>query len=159
MKNWTKLSLVVTISTIVGLGSASNAQSIFDKCLQQLSDDDIASAKNSANTIKRLSGITGSNIIKAEECLSGVMGQPYVFSLEQGKLLPQVEVNIQQNRAKAAEELAAAKLAEERRIQRNIEAAVLLTVKTCTKFFLKDAESAILNPVCNDLFLKIGLPD
>ena len=87
------------------------------------------------------------------------MGQPYVFSLEQGKLLPQVEVNIQQNRAKAAEELAAAELAEERRIQRNIEAAVLLTVKTCTKFYLKDAESAILNPVCNDLFLKIGLPD
>ena len=76
MKNWSKLSLVVTISTIVGLGSASNAQSIFDKCLQQLSDDDISSAKNSANTIKRLSGITGSNIIKAEECLSGVMGLP-----------------------------------------------------------------------------------
>ena len=68
-------------------------------------------------------------------------------------------VNIQQNRAKAAEELAAAELAEERRIQRNIEAAVLLTLKTCTKFYLKDAESAILNPVCNDLFLKIGLPD
>ena len=87
------------------------------------------------------------------------MGQPYVFSLEQGKLLPQLEVNIQQNRAKAAEELAAAELAEERRIQRNIEAAVLLTVKTCTKFYLKDAESAILNPVCNKLFLEIGLPD
>ena len=145
--------------TIVGLGSASNAQSIFDKCLQQLSDDDIASAKNSANTIKRLSGITGSNIIKAEECLSGVMGQPYLFSLEQGKLLPQVEVNIQQNRAKAAEELAAAKIAEERRIQRNIQAAIFLTLKTCTKFYRKDAEAAILNPVCNDLFLEIGLPD
>ena len=87
------------------------------------------------------------------------MGQPYIFSLEQGKLLPQVEVNIQQNRAKAAEELAAAKLAEERRVQRNVKAAVLLTVETCTRFYLKDAESAILNPVCNDLFLKIGLPD
>lgn len=159
MKSWTKLSLLLTTLTIVGLGSASNAQSIFDKCLQQLSDDDIASAKNSAITIKRLSGITGSNIIKAEECLSGVMGQPYVFSLEQGKLLPQVEVNIQQYRAKAAEALAAAKLAEERRIQTNIQAAVLLTVKTCTKLYRKDAEAAILNSVCNDLFLKIGLPD
>ena len=159
MKNWSKLPLLVTVLTIVGLASTSNAQSIFDKCLQQLSDDDISSAKNSANTIKRLSGITGSNIIKAEECLSGVMGQPYIFSLEQGKLLPQVEVNIQQNRAKAAEELAAAKLAEELRVQRNVKAAVLLTVETCTKFYRKDAEAAILNPVCNDLFLKIGLPD
>ena len=152
MKSWTKLSLLLTPLTIVGLGSASNAQSIFDKCLQQLSDDDIASAKNSANTIKRLSGITGSNIIKAEECLSGVMGQPYVFSVEKRKFVPLVQV-------KAAEELAAAKLAEERRIQTNIQAAVLLTVKSCTKLYRKDAEAAILNPVCNDLFLKIGLPD
>ena len=152
MKSWTKLSLLLTTLTIVGLGSASNAQSIFDKCLQQLSDDDIASAKNSANTIKRLSGITGSNIIKAEECLSGVMGQPYVFSLEKRKFVPLVQV-------KAAEELAAAKLAEERRIQTNIQAAVLLTVRTCTKLYRKDAEAAILNSVCNDLFLKIGLPD
>ncbi|MDB2605506.1 hypothetical protein N9Y41_02200 [Planktomarina temperata] len=152
MKSWTKLSLLLTTLTIVGLGSASNAQSIFDKCLQQLSDDDIASAKNSANTIKRLSGITGSNIIKAEECLSGVMGQPYVFSVEKRKFVPLVQV-------KAAEELAAAKLAEERRIQTNIQAAVLLTVKSCTKLYRKDAEAAILNPVCNDLFLKIGLPD
>ena len=152
MKSWTKLSLLLTTLTIVGLGSASNAQSIFDKCLQQLSDDDIASAKNSANTIKRLSGITGSNIIKAEECLSGVMGQPYVFSVEKRKFVPLVQV-------KAAEELAAAKLAEELRVQRNVKAAVLLTVETCTKFYRKDAEAAILNPVCNDLFLKIGLPD
>jgi len=152
MKSWTKLSLLLTTLTIVGLGSASNAQSIFDKCLQQLSDDDIASAKNSANTIKRLSGITGSNIIKAEECLSGVMGQPYVFLVEKRKFVPLVQV-------KAAEELAAAKLAEERRIQTNIQAAVLLTVKSCTKLYRKDAEAAILNPVCNDLFLKIGLPD
>lgn len=68
-------------------------------------------------------------------------------------------VNIQQNRAKAAEELAAAKLAEERSVQRNVKAAVLLTVETCTKFYLKDAESAILNPVCNKLFLETGLPD
>ena len=152
MKSWTKLSLLLTTLTIVGLGSASNAQSIFDKCLQQLSDDDIASAKNSANTIKRLSGITGSNIIKAEECLSGVMGQPYVFSVEKRKFVPLVQV-------KAAEALAAAKLAEELRVQRNVKAAVLLTVETCTKFYRKDAEAAILNPVCNDLFLKIGLPD
>jgi len=36
MKNWTKLPLVVTVLTIVGLGSPSNAQSIFDKCLKQL---------------------------------------------------------------------------------------------------------------------------
>jgi len=63
MKNWSKLPFVVTVLTIVGLGSASDAQSIFDKCLQQLSDDYIASAKNSANTIKRLSGITGSSNI------------------------------------------------------------------------------------------------
>ena len=152
MKSWTKLSLLLATLTIVGLGSASNAQSIFDKCLQQLSDDDIASAKNSANTIKRLSGTTGSNIIKAEECLSGVMGQPYVFSVEKRKFVPLVQV-------KAAEALAAAKLAEELRVQRNVKAAVLLTVETCTKFYRKDAEAAILNPVCNDLFLKIGLPD
>ncbi len=158
MKNTLRLAITLSIATI-GLSTPAHAQSVFEKCIQQIAEEDFEGAKKSADFIKRARGINSSNIESAEVCVSTVLGQPYVFSIDDGKLVPAIELTRRQNLKDATKKLEDARLAEEQRLQRNIAAAARLTVTTCNKLYRWDTEAAIVNSVCNDLFMKIGLPE
>ena len=159
MSNNTISSVLASLAILFTLSSTAQAQSVFDSCLSQLAANDLVSAKASAKMIKRMRGTSGDNIPKAEDCLSGAFGETYLFDLDTGKIVTEAEVISQDNlKAEAAARKASAS-AREQRLQDSIQAAEILTVRTCFSLYRKDTEAAILNPVCNRLFMQIGLPD
>lgn len=102
-KRNTITSTLTAAAILFALSSTAQAQSVFDKCLTQLAANDLTSAKASAKLIKRMRGTSGDNIPKAEDCLSGTYGEPYVFDVETGKIVPEADVIFKENLKAEAE--------------------------------------------------------
>lgn len=146
--------LIISTVVVACIGQAAFAQSIFDRCVSLLGEGRVDEAKPLASVIKNLSGIDSSSLDKAEQCLSEVYGIEHVYVPELKKIVTIVEANeffgVQQqniDRQQALIDLGKRKAA-----------AASFTLETCTKIYRRSPEEAILQPVCNQVFLEFGLP-
>lgn len=161
--------------------AAPNAYQMLADCQAALERGDRAAALSVAGTIIHPSLVGEPERSKIAACLTEAMGEPWTYIPEyqtfQGQAVADtLEARIAQEKARAEQEEREQKAerlrlrqeemrleaAEERRQRQEAErrAAVLdATWSACRSLYGRDPDAALLNAVCNPLFMAIGLPE
>lgn len=146
--------LIVLTIFVACISQSALAQSIFDRCVGLVDEGRIDEAKPLAAVIKNMSSIDSSSLDTAEQCLSEVYGIEHLYVPELKKIVTIVEANeffrVQQQNIDTQQGLIDS--------AKRKAAAASLTLETCTKIYRRSPEEAILQPVCNQVFLDLGLP-
>lgn len=160
--------------------SAANSQSIYDKCIAAIEAQDASKLKEIATTVKRLK-YPGINAKKAEQCLEEAFGKDFEFDPATGSFVDGEEA-AERKKQKAANRERQTKIAEisnrlgcHRKKLENIDRlraaqirvfydnnASLIELRTyaaCVELNSADPSSAILNPICREVFQNTLHPD
>lgn len=131
----------------------------------------------SAYAVSRLDTISKDDSENARICVQTVLGGAYVFDEPNGRVVSEEQVAREARRREAAEqkERERRELAEQRERERRERAQKELerlevkalristvnnaTAQACVTLYNQDTVVALTNPVCNPIFLQIGLPD
>jgi len=162
------------------VASTVNAQSIYDKCIAAIDTGDASALQEIATTVKRLK-YPGINAKKAEKCLETAFEQDFEFDPASGMFVDGTEA-AERKKQKAENKERQSKIIEisnklgcHRKKLENIEKLKLAqlqvfidennsfigarTYAACVALNKSDPNTAILNPICRDVFANTLHPD
>ncbi|MGY9038559.1 MAG: hypothetical protein ACKVLA_12150 [Rhodobacterales bacterium] len=176
-------SLLVVVGIFIGNGAVAQSKTeIADSCLEAIEAGDLDEAKRlSTEMMDWRSLFATKTISNAEQCLQATTGEFWKYFTTKGRFLSADEARAEQDFIEGAGDRKEAQKEELKRLNcevklarsqvTNLEAeyeniqqaraieALRATHDTCTQLYETDKATALLEPVCKDVFMQAGLPD
>lgn len=177
------LACLVIFSAISGGAALAQSQSdLAEECLAAIEAGDLERVSELSSQMKDWKSLFGTKTIsRAELCLEAATGVEWEYFTTQGRFLSGSEAQDERDFIAGAATRKADNLSELQRLQcqidiaaRKVESltegfrrfeqarvgeALRVTTETCSYLYTEDRNSALLEPVCNEIFMKVGLPD
>lgn len=175
-------SAALLMLCLTGSAQAQNKITTAEMCVEAIATGDMEKAEQLASEIKNWRALFAPNTIsKAEQCLQAAFGENWTYFATKGRFLSGDEARAEQEFIDGADARRVAQELEEKRLAcavivsahevkvleaerdkfervRAVE-ALWKTIDACKQVYQADPSAALLEPVCNDVFLKVGIPD
>ena len=167
MNNAAPRCLAIVAVAFFALPNAAQAGSPILECLDAIEADNEDAVQSAAKAVENLVSIRPGEVPRAEKCMTAARGERMRYRSMLKKFLTAEEDLALANQRRAAvakqqreqerrevEQATQALLAEARRL-----AVFDKTVEGCQSLYSRDWIAAITSPVCQPIFVEIGLPD
>ena len=165
------MRIILTFVLLVLSGQALAQESIYDRCVAAVDDENLPKTKELAATIKRFSNYSARDLPKAEKCISYAEGTDLMFDYKSQKFQPKGQVlEKRENTAKAYQDKVKAEQALKEIERKRREALRKLgelnktrisegVYNACVALFNQDEISAMTNDTCIKSFSANGHPN
>lgn len=179
------INTFLSVLLLVFAGSRAEAQNkgeIAEACMAAIEAGDLDKVNELSGLMADWRSLFATKTIRqAEQCLQTGTGAYWQYFTTKGRFLSEEEARAELDYISNAGGRRAAKAEEVKRLScqvtvaleklsrleaefKNIQQAragetLRATMVTCTKIYETDQTSALLEPVCNDIFMRIGVPD